>query len=565
MALIANLVIGLSTNTRRMERGFSRSSRLVSGFKRQLGTLAAGAGLGAVVRSTEQFNQAMLKSLSIMGDVNEKIRTDMARTARDVASNTIFSAKQAADSYFFLASAGLSAEQSLAALPKVAEFAQAGMFDMALATDLLTDAQSALGLSVDDAEQNMVNMVRVSDVLANANKRANASIQQFSEALTNKAGVALANLNKDIEEGIAILQVFADKGLKGAGAGTALDIVLRDLGQSASKNAAAFKQAGIAVFDTEGNMRKVADIIADMENNLRGASDETKILTLSALGFPAKSQAFIKALLGSSEALRDFEADARRASLTTAEIAGKMLTPWQKGIAKLTSALGTIADAVITPLMNLLGMAAEGWGILLQAMIDFIRGANDLLGVEQEIAKETAKATATTKDWAEELANAGGAIEDLEEKAGRGIGIVKNLRDQIADFGKSDFQKDLRKARLEDTSLQQLGNIKLLHEELQNLKDIESAEKDLVKTRKKAAADRVQAERDFLSLAGPSGAAVAGGTAALSIINQIQRSAMPTPANLATDKQSLGELTKQTRLLTGIDKKLQDQPRVANI
>ncbi len=565
MALIANLVIGLSTNTRRMERGFSRSNRLVSGFKRRLAALATGAGLFALVRGTEQFNQAMLKSLSIMSGVNEAIRTDMEATARDVASNTMFSATQAAKSYFFLASAGLSVEQSLAALPAVAKFAQAGMFDMATATDLLTDAQSALGLSVKDPIQNLKNMVRVSDVLADANKNANASIQQFSEALTNKAAVALRNLGKDVEEGVAILAVFADQGLKGSEAGTALNIVFRDLEQSATKNAKAFALNGVAVFDVAGEMRNMADIIADLERTLDGASDAQKTLTLAQLGFPAKSQAFIKALLGSSEAIREYEANARNAAGTTAEIADKMLTPFQKGMAKLTGQLGRLTDAVIQPMIDLLGLAAEGWGIIFEKVFDFLGIGTAAEDKTKDIAKEMDGAAQRTKDWAAEIDNVGGALGDLEEKAGRGIGIVKNLRDQIADFGKSDFQKDLRKARLEDTSLQQLGNIKLLHEELQNLKDIESAEKDLVKTRKKAAADRVQAERDFLSLAGPSGAAVAGGTAALSIINQIQRSAMPTPANLATDKQSLDELTKQTRLLTGIDRKLDNQPKVAAI
>ena len=32
------------------------------------------------------------------------------------------------------------------------------MFDMALATDLATDSQSALGLTVKDAEQNLTNL-----------------------------------------------------------------------------------------------------------------------------------------------------------------------------------------------------------------------------------------------------------------------------------------------------------------------------------------------------------------------------------------------------------------------
>ncbi|HEY7822232.1 MAG TPA: phage tail tape measure protein, partial [Acidimicrobiia bacterium] len=177
---------------------------------------AASAIAGFSIREFAKFDGAMTKSTAIMGDLSDTMRKDLSNAAREVAKTTTFSAEQSAESFFFLASAGLDAEQSIAALPKVAAFAQAGAFDMARATDLLTDAQSALGLSVDDTSENMANMARVSDVLIKANTLANATAEQFSEALTNKAGAALRVLGKDVEEGAAVLAFFADQGVKGA-------------------------------------------------------------------------------------------------------------------------------------------------------------------------------------------------------------------------------------------------------------------------------------------------------------------------------------------------------------
>jgi TP901 family phage tail tape measure protein len=129
-----------------------------------------------------------------MGDLTKTMEKDMSDAAREVAKVTTFSAEQAAESFFFLASAGLDAEASIAALPRVAQFAQAGMFDMSRATDLLTDAQSALGLTIrDDAVKNMENMIKVSDVLVRANTLSNATVEQFSTSLTTKAGPALSD------------------------------------------------------------------------------------------------------------------------------------------------------------------------------------------------------------------------------------------------------------------------------------------------------------------------------------------------------------------------------------
>src|SRR6056297_3127858 len=111
-------------------------------------------------------------------------------------------------------------------MPQVAKFAQAGMFDMATATDIATDAQSALGLTSEDAAENLDNLTRVTDVFVKANTLANTSVQQISEALTNKAGAALRVVNKDVEEGAAVLALFADQGVKGADAGEKLNVVL---------------------------------------------------------------------------------------------------------------------------------------------------------------------------------------------------------------------------------------------------------------------------------------------------------------------------------------------------
>ena len=130
----------------RLQRAMKGAGSVLGGFaaiglKAAAVTAQLAGAIGvAAVRQFANFDAAMQKSVAIMGDVSETMRKDMSDAAREVAKTTTFSAEQAAESYFFLASAGLNAEQSIAALPQVAAFAQAGMFDMALATDLLTDA-----------------------------------------------------------------------------------------------------------------------------------------------------------------------------------------------------------------------------------------------------------------------------------------------------------------------------------------------------------------------------------------------------------------------------------------
>ena len=304
----------LSTNLNAMGRKFAFAGGAITTFS------------GLFLKSFAGFDDAMTQSLAIMEDVSDAMRKKMAKAAKDVALTTRFSAKDAAASYFFLASAGLDAKQSIEALPLVAQFAQAGMFDMAQATDLLTDAQSALGLTVrDDVAANMRNMVRVSDTLVAANQKANATVQQFSEALTNRAGAALRALGKDVEEGVAVLAAYADQGEKGQRAGEQLNIVLRDLQKSALDSRSAFDQAGVTVFDASGEMANLGEIIGDLEDHLAGLSDEQKRVALTTLGFQERSLASLVTLMGTSDAIRDYEAALRDATGTTQSVAEKQL------------------------------------------------------------------------------------------------------------------------------------------------------------------------------------------------------------------------------------------------
>src|SRR5665811_63911 len=168
---------GMEGDAKRAGGGVTRAFKRI-GQAAQM--FIAGVAVAALYKLTQMFREvasearrsdaAFNKSFAIMGDLSEGQKNKMIEAARETSKEINIELDKVAESYFFLASAGLDVEQQLKALPIVANFAKAGMFDMALATDLLTDAQSALGLTIrDDVVANMKNMTRVSDVLAKAN------------------------------------------------------------------------------------------------------------------------------------------------------------------------------------------------------------------------------------------------------------------------------------------------------------------------------------------------------------------------------------------------------------
>ena len=334
-------------------------------------------GLKESVEAFIEFDDKMVQSLAIM-DTTVKQQKMMEDQAMAVSRTTRIGASQSAEAYFFLASAGLDAEQSVAALPQVAKFAQAGMFDMATATDLATDAQSALGLTVDNASDNLNNLTRVTDVLVKGNQLANASVQQFSEALTTKAGAALKVVNKDVEEGVAVLAAFADRGVKGAEAGDKLNQVLRDIPRATAKNGEEFAKLGLNMFDTEGNMKNVADIVEELDRVLGPMSDELKASTLDQLGLNRGVADAVKILSGAGDQIREYEKQLRDAGGATDEVATKQMESLKaqtelmnNAFSELGVAVGSILAGPLTSLVKWITKTTQKTSDLVNGFIEW--------------------------------------------------------------------------------------------------------------------------------------------------------------------------------------------------
>lgn len=380
MPNVGTLSVNVVANTGRFSTGMRTARREVTGFTAGVNKsmrvltpfsalFGAGIGLGITTafiqmgKSANEFAGAMNRSLAIMTDVSAEMRREMEATAHTVAYTSQFSSKQAAEAYFYLASAGMSAQQSLKAMPAVARFAQAGNFDLALATDLATDAQSALGLRVEDTEQNLRNLTYVTDVLTKANTLANASIQQFSEAITQKAGAATRLYGLELEDTIGMIAAFADQGIKGADAGTRVDIVLRDLTTKAIRNKAAFKEMEIAVFDAFGELRKPYQIIRDMERAFGGLSAEMKKTAILQLGFADKSASATASLLGYSTFMEEVTEKTRDAGGTTKDVADNVLTPFDKSWQRLTATVQAFGAEALPPVLDQLADLMDTVGI----------------------------------------------------------------------------------------------------------------------------------------------------------------------------------------------------------
>ena len=279
----------------------------------------------SAVKDLAQFDDGMKKSLAIMGNVTESVKTEMREQALAISSSLPVSAKEAADSYFYLASAGMDAAQSLKALPVVANFATAGAFDMATATDLLTDAQTALGLSSDDTATSIKNMTMLSDLFVKGNTLANTSVQQLSEAMTNEAGMAIKQYRLDLNDATATLLAFADQGIKGDVAGSLFARSIRLLTKAADENTEAFAKNNITIYDANGELQSMEETSLELTEAFSKMSVEQMIAEMKMLGFSARTAQAILPLIGITDKLREYKVELGKAGGITQEVVDNQL------------------------------------------------------------------------------------------------------------------------------------------------------------------------------------------------------------------------------------------------
>jgi TP901 family phage tail tape measure protein len=364
---LQQILVKFRADTKQLNSGIKGAESRLATFGRKMGNLGLSLTKGitlplaavgvAAFKFTADFDKSMTQSTSIMGDLSDSMRQKMEDVARTVGKTTTIAANEAAGAYYYLASAGLKAEQSLAALPVVSRFAIAGQFDLATATDLLTDAQSALGLSSQNAAENMKQMTRVADVLSRANQLANASTQQFSTALTSKAAVAARIVGKEVEEVVAVLASLADQGIKAEEAGNALNMALRDLKTKAYENANEFKRYKVAVYDANGEIHNMADIVEDLEKALAPLPPLLKTAALKQLGFADKSQAAILALVGTSDKIRRYEKELKSAAGTMDKVTKLQMDNMSDRLTILWNKIKDVAIGIgkeLTPAFELL-------------------------------------------------------------------------------------------------------------------------------------------------------------------------------------------------------------------
>lgn len=299
----------------------------------------------ASVTTAANFESAMSQVQATMGITKDAMSTvdgqsvntmeTLNALAKKMGAETAFSAMECAEALNYLALAGYDTQQMCDTLPTVLNLAAAGSIDLASASDMVTDAMSALGMEVSDAD------VMV-DQMAKTASTTNTSVAQLGEGILTIGATA-----KSVKGGTAELNtalgILANNGIKGAEGGTHLRNIILSLQNPTDKAADAMESLGVQVYDSQGNMRSMNDILGDLNTSMDGMTSAEKDNIISKI-FNKTDLAAANALLANTgKSWDDLQSSIANSGGAAQQMADTQLDNLQGQLTLLKSALEGLA------------------------------------------------------------------------------------------------------------------------------------------------------------------------------------------------------------------------------
>jgi TP901 family phage tail tape measure protein len=340
-------------------------AKAIAGMAVAFGAFATLSGAVTVIREFES-------SVSKMGAISGATATELAAMrdiAKDLGAATEFSAKQAADGLSFLAMAGFSAAESIAAIPAVLDLATASGLGLAQAADTASNIMSGFGIAATDAAS-------VTDILAAASSRANTDVAQLGSAMSTVAPISAA-LDISLADTAAAIGVLSDAGIQGERAGTAMRGVLASLAGPSKQAEDVIKSLGLTIQDVDPATNSLSDVMGKL-----GAAGLSTADAMTVFGREAASGALV--MIDGAKRLGEFGQELRSVDGAASDMADTMrdnlggdIDTLQSSVSGLMLALG---EAGLTAVMRGVIKTATLISSAISEFVSFIADAENALG-----------------------------------------------------------------------------------------------------------------------------------------------------------------------------------------
>lgn len=237
------------------------------------GVAALGAGLATFavggIKQAATLDQKMADIAAVMGQTKDAVtplKDEILKLSIDPQLRV--NATQAAEAIELLARNGLNMTQILdGAAKSTVALANATGAEFGTAADIATDVMAVFNINAN-------NMGRAVDGITGVTTHSKLTIDDYALALSSTGAVA-QGMGVSLEDMNTVLAATASTFSSGRTAGTSLKVLLQRLAKPTDEMKAAMDKYGISLFDSEGNMRSMAEVAQQLNSVFQGTATIT--------------------------------------------------------------------------------------------------------------------------------------------------------------------------------------------------------------------------------------------------------------------------------------------------
>lgn len=338
-----------ATTEQKLKGLSSAFSTVGGGLTKGLTLPLVGVGAASVGVATK-FESAMSQVAATMGITTEQIKNgnkdfeNLQKTALNMGATTKYTASEAAEGLNILAQAGLSADESIKAIPTVLSLASAGAMSLDSAATYVTASVKGFGDSMDNAQ-------KYADLMAKGATLANTDVRGLGEALSGVSATA-NNYKQSVDSTTLSLLRLAEQNITGGEASTMLARAMADIYTPTSKAKKALDELGISAYDGSEKARDFNDIVDELSKAFAGMSDEEANATKNQIFTTYGMNAFNKMTAATTKTVDKFKTGLKDATGSAAQQAETQLDNLKGSLTLLQSALegaGIVIGQRLTP------------------------------------------------------------------------------------------------------------------------------------------------------------------------------------------------------------------------
>lgn len=253
--------------------------------------LGVSIGLKDTIDTYKNFEAAMSQVSAVSGATGSDLEK-LNEKAKEMGTTTKFTATEAAEGFNYMAMAGWKTQDMLDGIEGIMSLAAASGEDLAVTSDIVTDALTAFNLQASDSGH-------FADVLASASSNANTNVSMMGESFKYVAPVAGA-MKYSVEDVSLALGLMANASVKSSMAGTSLKTAIANMSAPTAKMAGAMKKYGISLKDNHGKMKSFKGVLDNIRSSLGDLSEAEQTAAAKNI-FGKEAMAGMLAIVNASE------------------------------------------------------------------------------------------------------------------------------------------------------------------------------------------------------------------------------------------------------------------------